>query len=325
MNNKKINNLSVFLTVLFLLSSTATVEAAGYEPLKVLEKPNDLNPAKVKLGRKLYFDKRLSKDNTISCASCHDLKTGGSDGKVVSTGIGGKQGNINSPTVYNSGLLFRQFWDGRSEHLIDQADGPVQNPVEMGSLWPQVIAKLAKDNSYQKEFKAIYKDGNAINRKNIKNAIVEFERSLVTINSPFDRYLKGDQMAIDDKAKNGYKLFKHYGCASCHQGAAVGGNMFQVFGVLNDYFRKRGNITEADRGRFNLTGNKTDMHKFKVPSLRMVAMTPPYLHDGNAKTLREAVDIMFEYQIGRKAPDKDKDDIVHFLKTLTGKHKELNN
>ncbi len=311
------------MTILCLFFVANSAKAAGYEPLKILEKPTDLNPAKIKLGRKLYFDKRLSKDNSISCASCHDLKKGGSDGKVVSTGIGGKQGSINSPTVYNSGLLFRQFWDGRSEHLIDQADGPVQNPVEMGSLWPQVIAKLSKDSSYKKAFKAIYNDD--INRKNIKNAIVEFEKSLVTIDSPFDRFLKGDKTAIDEKAKNGYRLFKHYGCASCHQGAAVGGNMFQVFGVLNDYFRKRGNITEADRGRFNLTGNKTDMHKFKVPSLRLVALTPPYLHDGNAKTLREAVDIMFEYQIGRKAPDADKDDIVHFLKTLAGKHKELNN
>jgi len=312
--------------VFLFFSLTGSVSSAEYEPLKALEKPEDLNPEKVALGRKLYFDKRLSKDNTISCASCHDLKSGGSDGKVFSTGIGGKQGNINSPTVYNSSLQFRQFWDGRSDHLTDQADGPIQNPVEMGSLWPQVIAKLSKDKSYQKEFKTVYKsDRSVINRKNIKNAIVEFEKSLVTVNSPFDRYLRGDITAIDQKAKNGYRLFKHYGCASCHQGAAVGGNMYQVFGVLNDYFIKRGNITDADRGRFNLTGNKTDMHKFKVPSLRLVALTPPYLHDGNAKTLREAVDIMFEYQIGRKAPNADKDDIVHFLRSLAGKHVELDN
>jgi len=308
------------------LSLTTLSSALAYEPIKVLEKPTDLDPKKVELGRKLYFDKRLSKDDSISCASCHNLKEGGSDGKVFSIGVDEQQGNINSPTVYNSSLSFRQFWDGRSEHLIDQADGPIQNPIEMGSLWAEVILKLSKDKSYTKEFQAIYKDEKeSINRKNIKDSIAEFENSLITTDSPFDLYLKGDENAIDNDAKNGYELFKKYGCASCHQGAAVGGNMFQVFGVLNNYFTKRGNITEADRGRYNLTGNKTDMHKFKVPSLRMVALTPPYLHDGNAKTLREAVDIMFEFQLGRSAPDEDKDKIVHFLKTLVGKHKELKN
>ena len=307
-----------------LLITSLTTSANAYEPIKVLEKPTNLDSKKVELGRKLYFDKRLSKGNSVSCSTCHNLEKGGADGKVVSMGVKGQEGNINSPTVYNSSLLFRQFWDGRSEHLIDQADSPIQNPAEMGSLWSQVVLKLSNDETYTKEFESIYpEDTESINRMNIKDALAEFEKSLITVDSPFDLYLKGDENAIDDRAKNGYELFKKYGCASCHQGANVGGNMFQVFGVLNNYFIERGNITDADRGRFNLTGNKEDMHKFKVPSLRMVALTPPYLHDGNAKTLREAVDIMFKYQLGRTAPDEDKEKIVHFLKTLTGKHKEL--
>ena len=297
---------------------------ADEEPLKPLEAPKNLNENKVKLGKRLFHDVRLSKDNSISCASCHDLANGGADSKVVSLGIKGKKGNINSPTVFNSGLLFRQFWDGRAESLQDQVDGPVQAFNEMGSLWPEIIVKLYKDKTYPSEFNALYNDEkNAINRTTIKDAIAEFERSLVTINAPFDRYLKGDKDAIDADAKEGYRLFKEYGCASCHQGANVGGNMYQVFGIVGSYFEQRGNIKKADRGRFNVTANQVDMHSFKVPSLRLVALTAPYLHDGQAKTLLQAVNIMFEHQLGRKAPEKDKKLIVHFLKTLVGEHPEL--
>jgi len=304
--------------IFFTLISSITIAA---EPIKVLTQPEDLNVEKVALGRLLFFDKRLSKNNTLSCESCHLLKEGGDDNVQVSIGIEGRKGNINAPTVYNSGLNFRQFWDGRAATLEQQALGPVQNPVEMGELWPSVIAKLQADNTFSERFIQSYPTG--LNRQNVTHAIAEFERSLVTIDAPFDRYLKGDASAISEQAKQGYQLFKDYGCVSCHQGAAVGGNMYQVFGVVNSYFKKRGNITEADYGRFGLTANKMDMHSFKVPSLRMVAHTAPYFHDGSVKTLRGAVDVMFEFQLGREAPDKDKDKIVSFLKTLAGKHKEF--
>ncbi len=306
------------LTYIFLMGFMITGFA---EPLKPLKMPTNLNPQKVELGRLLFHEVRLSKDDSISCASCHNLKKGGTDNAQVSIGIKGRKGPINAPTVYNSGLLLAQFWDGRADTLEDQVDGPVQAEAEMGSLWPEVMAKLYADQEYPALFKAIYADG--ITRENIKNAIAEFERSLVTVDSPFDRYLQGDENAIDAQAKYGYKLFKNYGCASCHQGANVGGNMFQVFGVLNSYFEKRGNITKADRGRYNVTGNDIDKHRFKVPSLRLVALTAPYLHDGTAKTLRDAVDAMFEFQLGREAPNEHKEAIIHFLKTLVGKHKEL--
>jgi len=309
-----------FISLLGLFLNTY----ADNEPLKPLEAPKDLDTLKVKLGERLFHDVRLSKDNTLACAGCHNLALGGADNKALSIGIKGGIGAVNSPTVYNSGLLFRQFWDGRAETLSEQVDGPVQAKVEMGSLWPEVIVKLYKDATYPAQFAMVYKEKkDAISREHIKDAIAEFERSLVTINSPFDRYLKGDQKAIDEQAKEGYRLFKHYGCASCHQGANVGGNMYQVFGVVDSYFEKQGKITTADKGRFNVTGNPQDMHRFKVPSLRMAALTAPYLHNGKAKTLRDAVDIMFKHQLGRKAPDKDKEAIVHFIKTLVGEHPAL--
>ena len=290
------------------------------EPIKPIPADPLVDSAKAALGDRLFHDPRLSKDDTVSCASCHDLETGGDDGRRVSEGVGGALGAINSPTVFNAGYNFKQFWDGRADTLEAQIDGPVQSSVEMASLWPDVIAKLYRDETYPSDFAAIYADG--INRENVKNAIAEFMRSLTTPGSRFDEWLAGDSEALNPQELRGYALFKSYGCASCHQGANVGGNMFQVFGVLNDYFTRRGDITDADRGRFNVTGNEADMHAFKVPSLRMAAHTAPYLHDGRAATLRDAVDIMFEFQLGREAPDADKDAIVAFIRTLAGELRE---
>ena len=280
-----------------------------------------MDPAKVELGRALFHDPILSKDGTIACASCHDLAEGGDDGRKVSIGIEDRPGQVNSPTVFNAGMNFKQFWDGRASTLEHQIDGPIQSSFEMGSLWPDVVAKLYRHDDYPKLFENIYPD--RINRRNIKNAIAEFVRSLTTPNSRFDRWLRGDEEALDAQERRGYALFKDYGCVSCHQGANVGGNMFQVFGVLNDYFKKRGDITDADLGRYVITGNDEDRHSFKVPSLRMAALTAPYLHDGTAATLRDAVDAMFEFQLGREAPDEDKEAIVAFIKTLVGESREL--
>ena len=291
------------------------------EPIKPIATDTVVHSEKVALGRLLFHDQRLSKDETVSCASCHDLASGGDDGRRVSVGVGATEGTINAPTVFNAAYNFKQFWDGRADTLEDQVDGPVQSSIEMASLWPDIVAKLYQDEEYPALFDAVYPDG--INRANIKNALAEFMRSLTTPNGRFDRWLSGDESALSQEEKHGYAMFKHYGCVSCHQGAAVGGNMFQVFGVLNEYFKRRGNITDADMGRFNVTGNEADMHAFKVPSLRMAAHTAPYLHDGSAATLRDAVDIMFEFQLGREAPDEDKDAIVAFIKTLAGESEEL--
>ena len=311
---------SAALFVWALIGSQGAQQATA-EPIRPIVPVAGLMPEKVALGRRLFHEPRLSKDDTVSCATCHDLAAGGGDGRRVSVGVEGAEGAINAPTVFNAALNFKQFWDGRAESLEDQVDGPVQSAVEMGSLWPDVVAKLYQDDAYPALFEAVYADG--ITRASVKDALAEFMRSLTTPDSRFDRWLAGDDSALDAREQRGYGLFKHYGCASCHQGAAVGGNMFQVFGVLNEYFKRRGNITEADMGRFNVTGNEADMHAFKVPSLRLAALTAPYLHDGSAATLRDAVDAMFEFQLGREAPDEDKDAITAFIETLVGESEEL--
>ena len=286
------------------------------EPLHPLPKVN-LDPAKVALGQRLFHDPRLSRDDSLSCASCHNLNQGGDDQQRVSTGVGGAQGPINAPTVFNSGFNFSQFWDGRAASLEDQIDGPVQAPIEMGSKWSDVVAKLRQDPSYQSAFTTLY-PGDGIQRHTIKDAIATFERSLVTP-SRFDQYLLGNAEAISADEKKGYSLFKSYGCIACHQGANIGGNMYQYFGVMGNYFQDRGNITEADYGRYNVTGKEKDRFKFRVPSLRNVALTAPYFHDGSAQTLHEAVAVMAKYQLGRNLPAQDLNLIVKFLESLTGK------
>lgn len=296
---------------------TATsTEQVRDEPLRVLIAPQT-DEAHVQLGKRLFHEPLLSKDGTVSCASCHVIAAGGDDGRAVSIGIGGAMGPINSPTVINAGLNFRQFWDGRARTLMDQIDEPIQNPLEMGSLWEDIIAKLNDHAFYGEAINTLFPT-EGISRNTVRMLIAEYMRALVALDSPFDQWLRGDDAALTTRQTEGYRLFKAYGCYSCHQGRAVGGNAFQQFGVHNDYFKKRGNITDADRGRYNVTGNPEDMHRFKIPSLRMARDTAPYLHDGNAATLRDAVDAMFEFQIGRTAPDEHKTLIAEFIETLAG-------
>ena len=302
-----------------LLGATAGLSMAhSDEPIKPISPELKLDARKVALGDRLFHDKRLSKDNSMSCASCHNLSGGGVDGLPSSIGVGGARGPINAPTVFNSSLNFRQFWDGRAASLEEQAAGPVHNPKEMGSNWAEVLGKLSQDAAMVSQFKAVYPDG--LQSKNIQDAIAVFERSLTTPNARFDKYLKGDTTALSPDELRGYQLFKAYGCVACHQGVNMGGNMFQTFGVMGDYFNKRGNLTEADLGRFSVTKNESDKHVFKVPSLRNIALTAPYFHDGSAKTLNDAVDVMFKYQLGRSASLQDKELIVKFLHTLTGEY-----
>lgn len=283
---------------------------------------SDIDPRKVRLGEEMFHDPRLSADDTISCASCHDLATGGGDGLVKPIGIGGAQGVVNTPTVFNSAYNFTQFWDGRAENLEEQASGPVHNPIEMGSNWNEVVAKLKHDEHINTAFNAIYSDG--ITGDNIVDAIATFERTLVTINAPFDKYLKGDKSAISAQAARGYELFQSYGCAACHQGVNVGGNMYQTMGAMGDYFGDRGDVKQSDMGRYQVTGREEDRHVFKVPSLRVVTYTAPYFHDGSAKTLEDAVRNMAKYQLGREdMPETDLDAIVAFLKSLAGEYKRF--
>jgi cytochrome c peroxidase len=289
-----------------------------HEPIQPLPLQVELDPHKVALGQLLFFDPRLSRDNSVACAACHDLSRGGTDGKVVATGIGGAQGTVNTLSVFNSAYQLAWFWDGRATTLYDQIDGPIHNPKEMGAKWEELVLKLRQVKEYQQAFQQIYPEG--ITEHSIKDAIVAFEQSLITPNARFDRYLRGDHNAIDADEKLGYQLFKEYGCIACHQGMNIGGNMFQIFGVAKNYFESRGNITQADLGRFNVTGLEEDRHRFRVPSLRNVALTAPYFHDGSRATLEAAVRVMAEYQLGRTITDADVALIVRFLHTLTGEY-----
>ncbi|MGH7788549.1 MAG: cytochrome-c peroxidase [Candidatus Binatia bacterium] len=288
------------------------------EPIRPIPLTVELDQRKVRLGGQLFHDPQLSRDGRVSCASCHDLARGGVDHRPRSIGIDGAEGEVNAPTVLNSGFNFKQFWDGRADTLEAQVDGPLQHAKEMGSSWAVVISRLSGSAEYAQAFAAIYPDG--VTAANVKDAIAVFERSLFTPHARFDQYLRGDDDVLTADEVEGYRLFKSRGCVSCHQGIGVGGNMFQVFGVMADYFAERGNVTTADLGRFNVTQDEADRHVFKVPSLRNVALTAPYFHDGSAPTLEAAVEVMGTYQLGRPLSAAEIARIALFLRTLTGEY-----
>ena len=282
-----------------------------------------VDPKKAAVGELLFNDTRLSNDNTVSCATCHALNKGGTDNLPFSEGVRGQKGGINAPTVFNAAFHTIQFWDGRAKDLQEQAGGPPLNPVEMGYQhpddWNKIIAKLNADTELTAKFLAAYPQG--YSAETITNAIAEYERTLITPNSPFDKYLKGDESAISNEAKEGYALFKKYGCQMCHTGVALGGQSFEFADLKGDFFGGR-ELTNDDKGRMNFTKNEADMHKFRVPTLRNIALTWPYMHDASAENLHEAVIKMFRYQIGDNSPiNGDVKKIVDFLRTLTG---ELN-
>lgn len=288
-----------------------------HEPLLPLPDPPAVDARVAALGERLFHDPRLSADGTVSCASCHTIANGGDDGRGRSLGIRDQEGEINSPTVLNSGLNFVQFWDGRAATLEDQVGGPIEAPLEMGNTWQAVLKTLGADPEYTRAFQGAFADG--ITQQNVRAAIATFERTLLTPDSPFDRWLKGDKQALDAEQAAGYALFKGVGCIACHQGRNVGGNMFQRFGVFGDYFATRGGVKKADYGRFNVTGVESDKFVFRVPSLRNVELTAPYFHDGSAASLEDAVRTMAQYQLGRPLEDQQVLRIVAFLKSLTGR------
>lgn len=284
-----------------------------------LPEPEGLDPKKVAVGEKLFHDKRLSKDDTIACASCHDLAKGGTDQARFSTGVDGAMGDINAPTVLNSGFQFKQFWDGRAATLEEQAAGPVTNPVEMAATWEQVLGKLEKDAAFMEAFGAAYPEG--LSQETITAAIATFERTLVTTGSRFDEYLGGNEDTITAEEKKGFETFLDIGCATCHAGKLLGGQSFERMGIEGDYFADRGEVGKPDMGRFNVTQKERDRHRLKVPTLRDVVLTRPYFHDGSTEDLSAAVRTMARYQLGVELPDTEAAGIVSFLNTLTGQPK----
>lgn len=274
------------------------------------------DPRQVELGKRLFNDPRLSSDGSVSCATCHTLRKYGVDGLRVSAGVRGQQGDMNAPSVFNCAFNFRQFWDGRVETLEDQIDGPVGNPREMDTSWPVVLDRLGKDADLQRLAQAAY--GRPLGESVIRSAIATFERSLVTPDSPFDRYLRGDAKALNAEALTGWRRFRELGCIACHQGVNLGGNMYATMGVMGDYFGGRP-VRKVDLGLYNRTGRDEDKFKFKVPSLRNVAETGPYFHDGRVNSLDQAVADMARYQLGLDLDEADRAALIAFLNSLTGK------
>ena len=290
------------------------------EPIRPIDQVLPYDAAKAELGFELFHDKRLSVDNTVSCASCHELENAGVDNHQYSHGVDDQLGGVNAPTVYNAVYNFVQFWDGRAVTLADQAAGPPLNPVEMASpSFDDIIAKLNADKKFAKAFKAVYPDG--ITQANLTDAIEEFERTLITPNSRFDKWLLGDDSAITEDELEGYELFKKYDCATCHVGQNLGGQSYELMGLRNHYFAERGlDLTHEDNGRYKETQEERDRHRFKVPGLRNVEHTWPYYHDGTRLTLEDAVRDMGYYQSGVELDEDEVEKITDFLKTLTGEY-----
>jgi cytochrome c peroxidase len=280
-----------------------------YQPI---QPPQAIDIGKVELGKKLYFDPRLSKSGFISCNSCHNLSRGGSDNLSTSIGDKWQQGPINSPTVLNSSLNLAQFWDGRAADLKEQAGGPIANPGEMAFTHTLAIDVLESIPAYVREFKLVFKQ-DRIDIDQVTEVIAEFEKTLVTPNSRFDQWLLGKSDALTRDELAGYKLFNDSGCVACHNGPNLGGNSFQKMGVVEPY---QGNV--GHDGRAGVTGKDADRFNFKVPTLRNVELTYPYFHDGAADTLAEAVDVMGRLQLGKTFNKAQNQQIVAFLKTLTG-------
>ena len=307
-------------TIVPIVTTPQRIEVAQTdEPIQAIPQQIEVDPSKVTLGEKLFQDVRLSTNNQKSCLSCHNFSLGGTDRRAHSIGINGALTEVNTPTIFNARFNYRLNWNGKFTDLSSHLDALMSNPKVMGVRWPEAIRSLQQVPEYTRSFDRIYPDG--VTPTNIKDALVAYELSLNTPNSRFDRFLQGDKQALNQAEKEGYRLFKANGCVSCHQGVNMGGNMFQPFGIIGDYLTDRGNPTTADLGRFNVTQNDADRHVFRVPSLRNVAVTAPYFHDGSAQTLTEAIEQMTKYQLGRSLAKQQIELIAEFLYTLTGEYR----
>ncbi len=286
--------------------------AYSYEPVQPIPKSVEYDREKAELGKLLFFDPILAKDNRTSCAYCHDVYNKcGTDHRPVSKGFHDKEGNANALTVFNTIFNFRLFWNGSAKDLVEQIYGPIQNPAEMNMSTEEVEKRLNNSPFYRKIFKKVF-GTDRIKFEHVAQAIAEFEKALITPNSKFDRYLRGE-IKLSQKELEGYKLFKKLGCISCHNGVNLGGNSFQKVGVLHPYPWHK-NYPD----RYQITKKEFDKNVFRVPTLRNIDCTYPYFHDGSVETLEDAVQIMAYYNLGFNLSKEEVEKIVAFLKTLTG-------
>jgi cytochrome c peroxidase len=303
---------SVFLLACAVSLGAGTAAEATWKTIEPIAPVTGINKEKAELGKKLFFDPRLSKSGFISCNSCHNLSRGGTDNLKTSIGHKWQQGPINAPTVLNSSLNFVQFWDGRADTLKEQASGPITNPGEMAFTHDLAEEVLESIPGYVTEFKQVFGD-DKINIDRVTDVIAEFEKTLSTPNSRFDKWLKGDKDVLTADEKAGHKLFEKSGCISCHYGETLSSPSFQRMGVMEEY-----KAESTTQGRKDVTGEDAHRFMFKVPTLRNIELTYPYFHDGGVQTLSEAVDTMAHNQRDKKFSKKENAQIVAFLKTLTG-------
>jgi len=304
---------TILLTASTLLANTGfALQKEALFPLSV----TDLNnKEKISAGERLFHDPLFSQDATRSCASCHAIKSGGTDGLKQYKQYNQQPGALNTPTVLNASSHLKQFWNGRAKTLKHVIDDHILDKTIFANRWQTILKRLLASNHYVDLFDNIYADG--ITKHNVTDALTTYLNYLLTPNAPFDQYLKGDENALSNEAKKGYQLFKSYGCITCHQGPNLGGNLFARLGIYKDYFPKPP-LHEEDLGHFNVTGKEEDRFVFKVPSLRNIALTAPYLHDGSAASLEEVIRIMGIYQVGQPIPEYEIAYLVAFLKSLTG-------
>jgi cytochrome c peroxidase len=295
-----------------------TYAAASWdkEPITPIPHAAEVGTAQVTLGEKLFHDPRLSHSNATACATCHRLAQGGDDGLPLARGADGVLYSRNTPTIFNVALNTRYRWDGAVRTLEAEAESTLHSAAMMNTNWPDLLTKLRVDPDYIAAFNAAYPGG--LTREHVLDALSAYVRSLLTPNARFDQYLRGQQQALTAVEQRGYQLFKAYGCAACHQGVNVGGNMFQKFGIFRGDSAPR---DDDDLGRFTVTGVARDRYVFRVPSLRNVAVTAPYYHDGRVETLETAVDLMAKRQLGTALSAEEINLIVQFLHTLTGEYR----
>jgi len=293
-------------------------DTVSEEPIAPIITASPVDAEKAALGERLFHDVGLSHGDAVSCAACHKLAQGGDDGLARSVSADGMPLQFNAPTVFNVSLDFRLNWRGNFRTLEEQNEAALLDRTLMNTSWQELLAKLNADTEYARRFAQLY--GGSPERVSVLDALATYQRSLTTPNARFDRYLRGERDAITADEARGYELFKSYGCIACHQGVNVGGNLFQKFGIFADPFAAEQATSEADLGRFAITGRESDRHVFRVPSLRNVAVTAPYFHDGRTASLDEAVRIMAQNQLGRELADSDVQAIVKFLGTLTGEY-----
>jgi len=297
--------------LLWLIAAVIPLSLYASEPITPIPQTIPYDIAKAAVGKKLFFDPILSKDRSIACVSCHNFQHGGADPHPLSVGIEKKVGRMQAPTVFNAVFNFTQFWNGRAKNLAEQATGPMHDPLEMGMNTKLIEQRVNNVPRYRDAFHEIT-GRSVITLDDITDAIAEYEKTLITPNGKFDRFLRGE-IPLTPSESRGYGLFKRLGCASCHNGVNVGGNSFQKFGVI---IPKK--WVSQTNDRYALTGRESDKNVFKVPTLRNIALTAPYFHDGSAPTLKDAIITMSKHNLGVRLTPLEIDELIEFLNTLTG-------